>query len=668
MSANRTSSRDGGDSHHLPRDVSGNGRSLRRTSSTSQNRARGRPAKASTRSISNTGTSTAVTNRDDELEPDAEEEDDQPRTIPERQSRRKNKDERINVAAATQHHQGRTEFTSADEALLALGARGRPTVIDVSTQANRTNSNRGSSLPLENAAASGQITVSVSRLPADRASGLQEGLQSYLDAAFSNYRVTNIDAVRTAEANDLTENTRPANCMKARPEVRHTGTRSGVQLVHVDPDIEIMNSNPRVQLTRVDAENNSGRERTAEIERSPLRRAVSYQELSPAGKRRDDIPIPDNLTVSELMQIARAFEAGSKEWRFINSIIGEMYQRKKAARTQNDQSEAVVRSSKTADSQNTLKSTEVIKRRADNTPLVPESVAEALSEGNMRGFTTFQVPMRMSTQLDRGSSRKETQLDENDSVVEIPERSSRKDPRKWVKLSDYDGTAPWPIFRSLFEDCSEFNCWNEQERVIYLKMSLHGAAQQVLWTDGRTEWKSDDLLEELSKRFSPESQVDKFRAALFVRKRYKGETIESLGEDIARLAALAFPGPKNSTKEILAVDALIRAIGDPGLGFHMKRTASVKTLADAIIYAQQYEAAHTSRYDDDVVLTEQQKGRKDKFKTAGVYGEDAEESSQKLLSKICERLEKLEACMKDSTAQKSEGGKQQDRTSSWLQK
>ena len=80
MSANRTSSRDGGDSHHLPRDVSGNGRSLRRTSSTSQNRVRGRPAKAPTRSISNTGTSTAVTNRDDELEPDAEEEDDQPRT------------------------------------------------------------------------------------------------------------------------------------------------------------------------------------------------------------------------------------------------------------------------------------------------------------------------------------------------------------------------------------------------------------------------------------------------------------------------------------------------------------------------------------------------------------------------------------------------------------
>ena len=133
-----------------------------------------------------------------------------------------------------------------------------------------------------------------------------------MDAAFSNYRVTNIDAVRTAEANDLTENTRPANCMKARPEVRHTGTRSGVQLVHVDPDIENMNSNPRVQLTQVDAENNSGRERTAEIERSPLRRAVSYQELSPAGKRRDDIPIPDNLTVSELMQIASAFEAGSK--------------------------------------------------------------------------------------------------------------------------------------------------------------------------------------------------------------------------------------------------------------------------------------------------------------------------------------------------------------------
>ena len=129
--------------------------------------------------------------------------------------------------------------------------------------------------------------------------------------------------------------------------------------MHVDPDIEIMNINPRVHLTRVDAENNS-RDRVAEVERSPLRRAVSYQELSPAGKRRDDVVTPDNLTVSELMEIARAFDVGSKEWRGINTIIGAMYEKKKAER----------KTSKNADNrESTSRSTAVTKRRADNTTL-----------------------------------------------------------------------------------------------------------------------------------------------------------------------------------------------------------------------------------------------------------------------------------------------------------
>ena len=154
MSANRTSSRNGGSSQHLPRDASGNGRSLRRTSSTSRNRVRGRPAKVHTRSISSTGHSTAVTDRDTDIEPD--DEVDQPRITADRQSRRKDKDGRIDVAAATQHHQSRTMFTSAEDALLALGAEGRLTVTDVSTQPNEVGFARSGPLPLEVTAESGQ--------------------------------------------------------------------------------------------------------------------------------------------------------------------------------------------------------------------------------------------------------------------------------------------------------------------------------------------------------------------------------------------------------------------------------------------------------------------------------------------------------------------------------
>ena len=108
---------------------------------------------------------------------------DQPRITADRQSRRKDKDGRIDVAAATQHHQSRTMFTSAEDALLALGAEGRLTVTDVSTQPNEIGFARSGPLPLEVTAESGQVAALISRLPADLASSLREGLQRYVDAA-----------------------------------------------------------------------------------------------------------------------------------------------------------------------------------------------------------------------------------------------------------------------------------------------------------------------------------------------------------------------------------------------------------------------------------------------------------------------------------------------------
>ena len=87
------------------------------------------------------------------------------------------------MAAATQHHQSRTMFTSAEDALLALGAEGRLTVTDVLTQPNEVGFARSGPLPLEVTAESGQVAALLSRLPADLASSLREGLQRYVDAA-----------------------------------------------------------------------------------------------------------------------------------------------------------------------------------------------------------------------------------------------------------------------------------------------------------------------------------------------------------------------------------------------------------------------------------------------------------------------------------------------------
>ena len=268
-----------------------------------------------------------------------------------------------------------------------------------------------------------------------------------------------------------------------------------------------------------------------------------------------------------------------------------------------------------------------------------ETFEEGVEDDSLR-FSSDNVGVRSGKRTKsqpRPLSRVNATAAENDMCAATArnfERSNEPQPkrelRKCIKLSEYDGMTPWPIFYRLFESCSKFNGWDESERVIHLQVALQGAAQQVLWTDGREEWTSSDLLAELSKRFSPESQIDRYRAALFVRKRHRGETIENLGQDVARLAAQAFPGPKDATKEMLAIDAFIRAIGNQDLGFHMKRTASVKTLADAVCYAQQYEAAYASRNDDDDTVYVEPKREKDRnrSKTAAARDDRNEELPQ----------------------------------------
>ena len=246
-------------------------------------------------------------------------------------------------------------------------------------------------------------------------------------------------------------------------------------------------------------------------------------------------------------------------------------------------------------------------------------------------------------------------------VQETKTRSRKKETRKCIKLTEYDGTTPWPLFYRLFENCSKFNRWDEDERVMHLQVALQGTAQQVLWTDGRVEWTCEELLNELSKRFSPESQVDQYRAMLFSRKRNRGESIENLGQDIARIAAQAFLGPKDQTKEILAIDAFIKAIGNADLGFHMKRTASVKTLADAICYASQYEAAYSTRSDnDEPVYFETQRERKGKNKVAA-SGDKVEQSAVNDKMKEMEaRVQKLENDKQDLCLQLIESKRRQE--------
>jgi len=133
-----------------------------------------------------------------------------------------------------------------------------------------------------------------------------------------------------------------------------------------------------------------------------------------------------------------------------------------------------------------------------------------------------------------------------------------------IKLDQYDGSTPLETHLAKFDNCSSYYGWTVKDRLCHLKASLRGQAGEVLWqlTDQNNE---DDVIKLLRCRFGSEHQTERFRAELHSRRRKKGESIQSLYNEIRRLLALSFPGEKSEICEILGRDAFLTALGDPVL-------------------------------------------------------------------------------------------------------
>ena len=84
---------------------------------------------------------------------------------------------------------------------------------------------------------------------------------------------------------------------------------------------------------------------------------------------------------------------------------------------------------------------------------------------------------------------------------------------------------------------------------------------------------------------------------LKIRRRQKGESLQSLFLDVKRLMALAFPGQNGSMAEITAIDAFVDSFTDHDLRKQVLHK-SPTTLAEALTWAIRIEAIDDrSKYD-----------------------------------------------------------------------
>src|SRR3989442_8550318 len=194
---------------------------------------------------------------------------------------------------------------------------------------------------------------------------------------------------------------------------------------------------------------------------------------------------------------------------------------------------------------------------------------------------------RSSSSSDRNSDKRRGEHSNNRKQRNSEDRHTEG--RYQLRPEKYDGTTPLEIFLLQFDNCVEYNGWSGKESLAQLKGALKGTAAQVLMGSQGVTMGYHVLREELQKCFGVEGHTAQFRTLLKTRRRQPGESLRTLYQDVCRLLMLAYPGPQNELRDLLAVEAFVDSLDDNELEISVKDKFP-QTLAEAFQAALRLEA------------------------------------------------------------------------------
>ena len=147
----------------------------------------------------------------------------------------------------------------------------------------------------------------------------------------------------------------------------------------------------------------------------------------------------------------------------------------------------------------------------------------------------------------------------------------------------YDGNTPWKDFYVHFEACKVYNRWTDQEATYQLFTCCRGNALTMLGVNDvdPEEMKYSELVKLMGKEFGPRECSELYFHELSKREQKPGESLRSLGQDIRRLTALAFPRIERKERDRIALEHFKQAVADPELRKELFRTHP-DTLEDAV--------------------------------------------------------------------------------------
>ena len=215
--------------------------------------------------------------------------------------------------------------------------------------------------------------------------------------------------------------------------------------------------------------------------------------------------------------------------------------------------------------------------------------------------------------------------------------------RPVVSPDAFNGEGSFSDWIDHFEGVASLNKWSDEDKLLWLRIRLTGRAQTA-YKQLKAEVRGgtyDNIVKALRQRFEPESRRELYAAEFQTRRKKKTESWADFGDDLCALADRAFPDLGNDGKQQIALLHFLANLSSPQVAFGV-RQRKPKTVEEAVTATLELESYLTpSSGPGRVAQVEVEEPSAQEAIVAAVKSQ--QDAMLDLMSKLVERLEKLEA-------------------------
>ena len=160
--------------------------------------------------------------------------------------------------------------------------------------------------------------------------------------------------------------------------------------------------------------------------------------------------------------------------------------------------------------------------------------------------------------------------------------ASRPSDRPVIVPEVYSGEQPWEDWIDQFESIAAINGWNEEKKLVWLKVRLTGRALLAFRKFSVTTKASlKNVVVAMQERFEPQSKRDLYLAEFQVSCKKRTETWADYGEDLRILVDKAYPTLDDDARQQLALQRYLSQLQDEQVAFGVKQRKP-KTIEAAV--------------------------------------------------------------------------------------